>query len=139
MFKICYSLPTIFWQWLIWTQIDLGVSWAHVWGVFLKWYCFFFLANFAKWIYHHDISAYLGMHIFASMESFYMSAIFCFVFVLLLGTCYLSKNYWSKFSWSLGSENQFWVCSNQTLLLCLNYNYVSFNLYLFKRAIFDVK
>ena len=99
---------------------------------------FFFLANFAEWIYHHDISAYLGMHIFASMESFYMSAIFCFVFVLLLGTCYLSKNYWSKFSWSLGSENQFWVCSNQTLLLCLNYNYVSFNLYLFKRAIFDV-
>ena len=99
---------------------------------------FFFLANFAKWIYHHDISAYLGMHIFASMESFYMSAIFCFVFVLLLGTCYLSKNYWSKFLWSLGSENQFWVCSNQTLLLCLNYNYVSFNLYLFKRAIFDI-
>ena len=51
-----YSLLTIFWKWLLWIVINLGVSWDYIWEVVLQWHCFFPFATYQSGI-QCDISA----------------------------------------------------------------------------------
>ena len=136
---MCFLVQAIFRTWLNWTEEDFGVSWAHFEWYFCNGIAFFSFANFLKWIYHHDISAQLSMHNFTSMQSFYKS-VFFYIFSLFycLRSVTLVKVTDQNFYYKIRIN----IRAIQSIFCHYFYgNYtsnVNFNLYLFKKAIFDV-
>ena len=113
--KLRFSVQKILWKLLNWIVIYLRVSWAHIWVVFCQWYCFF------------------------SLFFFYISATF---YILCLFYCLVSVTLVKITDQNFYYKARINIRAIQIIFCQYFYgNYtpnVSFNLYLFKRAIFDV-
>ena len=97
--KLCFSVQTIFWNWLNCGQF-MGLL-DSFWVVFFWWNCFF-----SQKIYHHDISAKLSMHNFTPMKYFYISTTF---YILCLFYCLVSVTSGLEISighWTMTDSNK---------------------------------
>ena len=137
--KLCFSIHTIFCKWLILIVISLGVSWAH-----FEWYlsngiAFSLLQIFWSEFIMTSVHNMHSMHNFTPIQYFYITAtlyILCLFFCLVSVTLVkiTDQNFYYKARINIRAIQ---------IIFC-HYFYenvtsnVKFNLYLFKRAIFDV-
>ena len=136
---VSYSLPTIFCKWLIWIGINSGVSWHHIWEVVFQWKCFFPLP-FIKVEFNVKLVHNLAYITWFHAILLYKSNILYFVFDYCLVSVLLARV----------TDQIFYIYCKASLnirtilIIFCQYFYgnsifnVSFNVYLFKRAIFDV-
>ena len=125
----------MFWKWLNWVGINLGVSLRGIFPAeFLFPLCKFSEVNLSSWR-----QCILSMHNFTSMQSFYINGCFytlCFFYCLVSITLVkvTGQNFYYKARINIRAI-QIILCH------CFYENYTSnirFDLYLFKRAIFYV-